>query len=109
MLRGTRRTRTCRQRKRHCNGDIGATGVLLENRAHDNGAVMRTCLLAVLMATLACANAPAQPAANRNGWIPLFNGRDLDGWIPKISKHDVGENYAHTFRVVDGMLQVRYD
>ena len=72
---------------------------------------MRICLLAVLTATVACATAPAQqqPQTNRNEWTPLFNGRDLDGWIPKIAKHDVGENYANTFRVVDGVLQVRYD
>jgi hypothetical protein len=42
-------------------------------------------------------------------WIQLFNGRNLDGWIPKIAKHDVGENYANTFRVVDGTIQARYD
>lgn len=41
--------------------------------------------------------------------IELFNGRDLDGWIPKITGYDVGENFARTFRVEDGLLQVRYD
>ena len=42
-------------------------------------------------------------------WIELFNGRNLDGWIPKIATHDVGDNYANTFRVVDGLIQARYD
>jgi hypothetical protein len=42
-------------------------------------------------------------------WIPLFNGRDLEGWTPKIRYHKVGENFGNTFRVADGILQVRYD
>ena len=46
---------------------------------------------------------------DRKDWIELFNGKNLDGWIAKIAKHDVGDNYANTFRVVDGMIQARYD
>lgn len=41
--------------------------------------------------------------------IQLFNGKDIKNWTPKISKHEVGENYANTFRVEDGLLKVRYD
>ena len=42
-------------------------------------------------------------------WVDLFNGKDLQGWTPKIRSHDLGENFADTFRVKDGLLQVRYD
>ena len=42
-------------------------------------------------------------------WIELFDGKTLRGWTPKIAKHDVGDNYANTFRVVDGTIQARYD
>ena len=42
-------------------------------------------------------------------WIELFNGKNLDGWIAKIAKHDVGDNFANTFRVADGMILARYD
>jgi 3-keto-disaccharide hydrolase len=42
-------------------------------------------------------------------WIQLFNGRDLTGWTPKITHHELGDNYANTFRVEDGLLKVRYD
>ncbi|WP_417363056.1 3-keto-disaccharide hydrolase [Galbibacter sp.] len=42
-------------------------------------------------------------------WQQLFNGKDLSGWIPKISKHEVGENYANTFSVKDGKIVVNYD
>lgn len=41
--------------------------------------------------------------------IQLFNGQDIDDWTPKIRLHEVGENYANTFRVEDGLLKVRYD
>ena len=41
--------------------------------------------------------------------LQLFNGKDIKNWTPKISKHEVGENYANTFRVEDGLLKVRYD
>ena len=42
-------------------------------------------------------------------WIPLFNGKNLDGWVPKFAKHPLGENLNETFRVEDGLLKVRYD
>ncbi len=42
-------------------------------------------------------------------WIPLFNGTNLDGWTVKIAKRPLGENYANTFRVEDGILKIRYD
>ncbi|HET7924008.1 MAG TPA: substrate-binding domain-containing protein, partial [Rhodanobacteraceae bacterium] len=42
-------------------------------------------------------------------WRQLFNGRDLTGWTPKIRKHALGENFANTFRVRDGMLEVGYE
>ena len=32
-----------------------------------------------------------------DGWIDLFNGKNLDGWIVKIAKHETGENYGETF------------
>lgn len=53
------------------------------------------------------AGAQGQPAEQE--WIALFNGRDLAGWTVKIRTHAVGENYANTFRVVDGLLTVAYD
>lgn len=42
-------------------------------------------------------------------WIQLFNGKNLDGWTPKIRYHEAGENFGNTFRVEDGLLKVRYD
>jgi hypothetical protein len=46
---------------------------------------------------------------SQDGFVPIFNGKDLSGWTPKIKGHPLGENYRNTFRVKDGILQVRYD
>jgi len=58
-------------------------------------------------AATSCAAADGQQTAD--GWIPLFNGKNLDGWIPKIVGHEAGDNFGNTFRVEDGLLKVRYD
>lgn len=42
-------------------------------------------------------------------WISLFNGKNLDNWIPKIAGYKIGENFGNTFRVEDGILSTRYD
>jgi len=42
-------------------------------------------------------------------WIQLFNGKNLDGWTPKITGHAAGVNFANTFRVENGVLKVAYD
>ena len=51
----------------------------------------------------------ANPDADKEDWIVMFNGKDLTGWTPKIAKHEVGDNFANTFRVENGLLEVRYD
>lgn len=42
-------------------------------------------------------------------WVSLFNGRDLDGWVPKIRGRPPGDDALRTFRVTDGLLTVSYD
>jgi len=42
-------------------------------------------------------------------WVSLFNGKNLDGWTPKIAGHPLGENAFETFRVEDGILKCEYD
>ena len=46
---------------------------------------------------------------NTGEWVPLFNGKDLTGWTPKIKGYPAGENFANTFRVEDGVIKVSYD
>jgi hypothetical protein len=55
------------------------------------------------------ATAADAPDADADGWVELFNGKDLSGWTPKIAGYPAGENYADTFRVEDGVLKVGYD
>ncbi len=63
--------------------------------------------LATTLAALALAAAPGSTQDEK--WIPLFNGKDLEGWTPKFAGHDLGENYLDTFRVEGGVLKVCYD
>lgn len=42
-------------------------------------------------------------------WISLFNGKDLDGWTPKIKGYDFGNNIYNTFRVEDSVIKISYD
>jgi hypothetical protein len=55
------------------------------------------------------ARSGAQNAADRKEWIQLFNGKNLDGWVPKIKGYDLGDNFADTFRAGDGVLRASYD
>ena len=44
-----------------------------------------------------------------DGWVSLFNGKDLEGWDIKISGYELNNNYKNTFRVENGLLRVCYD
>lgn len=63
----------------------------------------RSLALTVLALTIlsGCASQPE--------WTPLFNGRDLDGWTPKIRGHEIGADPFGTFRVEDGLLTVGFE
>jgi hypothetical protein len=55
-------------------------------------------------------SAPARPNdPGKEAWIRLFNGLDLNDWILKFAKHDLGANFNNTVRVEDGLLKIRYD
>jgi hypothetical protein len=51
----------------------------------------------------------SQTPAERKGWVPIFNGKNLDGWTVKFAHHEVGDNFGDTFRVENGILKVAYD
>jgi hypothetical protein len=72
---------------------------------------MRTVVAAALLAGLAASAVRAADVADpsKEEWVALFDGKSLDGWIPKITGHPVGENFANTFRVESGVLKVSYD
>nr|WP_236621048.1 family 16 glycoside hydrolase [Rhodopirellula sallentina] len=67
-------------------------------------------LLCVHASVCAVADDQSEDAKkNQEDWITLFNGKDLSGWTPKIRGHELGVNYADTFRVRDGLLVVTYE
>ena len=51
----------------------------------------------------------AQIDAVDDAWTPLFNGKNLAGWTPKITGQKAGQDTRNTFRVDQGLLKVRYD
>jgi len=74
----------------------------------------RTPLLLAFLFLIAPARLPSQECARKDDpdkdkWITLFNGKNLDGWTPKIKGFKAGVNHADTFRVEDGLLKVAYD
>jgi hypothetical protein len=71
--------------------------------------IARSVLAFPLLAALSTGAAAKQASAAQEDWIALFNGRNLDGWTPKITGHALGDNFADTFRVESGLLKVRYD
>jgi 3-keto-disaccharide hydrolase len=74
-----------------------------------NHAIHKAALACLLICLSWTAIAVAQKNADREEWISLFNGKDLNDWIIKIRGHEAGENFGDTFRVNNGMIQVRYD
>jgi len=66
-------------------------------------------LMALLLICTLCGCAGLQDKSNTGRWKSLFNGKNLDGWTPKIAGHEPGDNYGNTFRVEDGILKVSYD
>jgi hypothetical protein len=68
---------------------------------------MRKHVAVTVLAALCVLAIPA--SAQEEGWISLFNGENLDGWIPKIRGQEFGDDPANTFRVEDGVMKVVYD
>ena len=62
-------------------------------------------LLIFFLTLVSCApkNDPAQEE-----WQKLFNGKDLEGWTPKIRGYEPGENFGNTFSVDSGKIKVSY-
>ena len=60
-------------------------------------------LLLTFMIAAVLAEGPEQ------GWVPIFNGTDLDGWTPKILHEDFGKDQDELFQVKDGKIVVQYN
>lgn len=66
-------------------------------------------LMACAVLTACSGLALAQEPAVDSGWISLFNGKDLEGWTPKIRGEEYGVDPNNTFRVEDGVIKVSYE
>jgi hypothetical protein len=42
-------------------------------------------------------------------WKQLFNGKNLQGWKPKITGYPLNENYGNTFLAENGVIKVNYN
>ena len=67
-------------------------------------------LTLVLVPAAAAAGDDAKtPGPADKEWIQLFDGKSLDGWVPKITGYEAGVNFGDTFRVENGILRISYD
>lgn len=68
----------------------------------------------ILFVTISCKEKRTKTVENikaveKKQWVSLFNGNNIDGWTMKIVGHELGDNFANTFRVEDSILSIRYD
>lgn len=66
------------------------------------------CSLSVLL-LCQCGTVKSVSQENKDGWVDMFNGKDIKDWTTKIHHYEVGDNYGDTFRVEDNIIKVRYD
>ena len=69
----------------------------------------RRHLLGTFLALMTFGSSWSPVLAQDGEWKSLFNGKDLEGWTPKITGQKLGDDPYKTFRVEDGVLKVRYD
>jgi len=73
-------------------------------------------LLPLYLLILGCNQQPKQEQskevkaeAQQEGWIQLFNGKDLKDWNVKIAGYRMNDNFANTFQVENGVMKVSYE
>ena len=67
-----------------------------------------TFITLLCMSFVSCGT-KTKPSDESSEWIQLLAEDNLDDWTVKIKGYEVGNNYANTFRMEDGILKVRYD
>jgi 3-keto-disaccharide hydrolase len=70
---------------------------------------VRTVITLLALVAVQAASPADWRSAPPSDWQTIFNGRNLDGWVVKLAHHDLGDNYAETFRVENGVIRVMYD
>ena len=51
---------------------------------------------------------PKNDPPKDDGWKPLFNGKDLDGWVYKEKGSELGVDPSGTVKVEDGVIRMDY-
>lgn len=62
---------------------------------------------AILLFLNACKQ-PSKIDQDKEEWIALFDGSNINQWTPKFAGFALGENYKNRFLVRDSLLSVRY-
>ncbi|MDN5200249.1 DUF1080 domain-containing protein [Fulvivirgaceae bacterium BMA10] len=70
-------------------------------------ALVAGTVLISLASIFSCTNEKREDP-NKEEWLSLFNGKNLDKWTPKIVGYEAGVNHKNTFLVEDSLLKVRY-
>jgi hypothetical protein len=77
---------------------------LYKTKNAGSGTLVLVLMILPFMLLFSC-----QSAGEKEEWMSLFNGENLDGWDIKIAGYELNENFGNTFRVEDGNLVVSYD
>ncbi|WP_164847507.1 3-keto-disaccharide hydrolase [Sphingobium algorifonticola] len=70
-------------------------------------AIAAACL--TLTALVGGSGTQASAIARDARWRPLFDGKTLEGWLPKIKGYPIGDNFGNSFSVGNGTIRVGYD
>ena len=68
----------------------------------------KAIFLALLATLVLYACQPSAENPDREEWIYLFDGSDMESWTPKFAGFDLGVNYKDRFVFKDSLLSVRY-
>lgn len=67
-------------------------------------------IVAFLLILCACSSGSKHAGTKKTGeWVSIFNGKNLDGWIPKTVGDSAGVNPLNVFRVENELLRICYD
>jgi len=84
---------------------LGSFATICSNLPMKTPGILHLALgLNLMVASLACGADAGKPGE----WVQIFNGKNLDGWTPKITGFPYGTNFANTFRVEDNVLKVSF-
>ncbi|MGC2181995.1 MAG: DUF1080 domain-containing protein [Terriglobales bacterium] len=63
-------------------------------------------LLVICMLSLPSASAASGEKPDSDGWVPLFNGRNLDGWYSYLDSSGRNKDPKGVFKVENGMIHI---